>query len=142
MENIIGRVLNAVNGEQSQILENLWLGSEKYDCEWIDTTGINVIINCTKDIPFKCTHVEQIRVPIDDHPSNKPLLDALAPHVIYTMNERLRGGKKIYVHCRAGVQRSASVVVRYLSQYMSLEDSLNYVKEKRPIVFMNGYRLI
>lgn len=49
----------------------------------------------------------------------------------------------VLVHCRAGVSRSASVVIAYVMQAekMGWEAALNYVRERRPVVCPNvGFR--
>ena len=53
------------------------------------------------------------------------------------IHKELLKGSKIFIHCFAGVQRSASVVVAYLSRYtgLSLDESIKCVLSKRPIIF-------
>lgn len=47
--------------------------------------------------------------------------------------------KKIYVHCKAGHGRSVIVVACYLIQYenMDIDESINFIKEKRPCININ-----
>ena len=55
------------------------------------------------------------------------------------INEGIYGGGNVLVHCYAGISRSSTIVIGYLMYQfgMSLNDSLNRVKSKRPIVFPN-----
>jgi hypothetical protein len=54
---------------------------------------------------------------------------------------QLQQGKpiKILVHCQAGISRSATMVIYWLMKRygMSLQESLNYVQRRRPIVNPN-----
>lgn len=51
----------------------------------------------------------------------------------------LAGGGSVFVHCYAGVSRSATVVVAYLMQEhsMNMFYALTLVKQRRPVVFPN-----
>jgi Dual specificity phosphatase, catalytic domain len=51
------------------------------------------------------------------------------------MHEQISRGKKVYVHCLAGVGRSATIVVCYLIKHChySPKDAIAYVKSKRRI---------
>ena len=52
--------------------------------------------------------------------------------------------KVCYVHCQAGVSRSASIVIAYVmyNKRLSFEDALKFVKEKRFYIYPNdGFRL-
>ena len=47
--------------------------------------------------------------------------------------------ERCFVHCRAGVSRSSSVVISYLmlSEKMTFENAKNYVKDKRSVIEPN-----
>ena len=49
------------------------------------------------------------------------------------------GYDKVFVHCAAGMSRSATVVIAYLmwKRKMSLSDAIDFVKKKRPIISPN-----
>ncbi len=49
----------------------------------------------------------------------------------------IKGEEKILVHCWAGSSRSATIVIAYLMwiKKMSFNDALNFVREKREIVY-------
>lgn len=49
------------------------------------------------------------------------------------------GYDKVFVHCAAGMSRSATVVIAYLmwKQKMTLNDAIDFVKKKRPIISPN-----
>ena len=49
-------------------------------------------------------------------------------------------GRNVLVHCAAGQQRSAAIVVAYLMFFnnMPLDKAIKYVRSKRPIAFFYG----
>jgi protein-tyrosine phosphatase len=49
------------------------------------------------------------------------------------------GYDKVFVHCAAGMSRSATIVIAYLmwKQKMLLCDAIDFVKKKRPIISPN-----
>ena len=62
----------------------------------------------------------------------------------YTCINFIEKSKVCFVHCQAGVSRSASIVVAYVMYKLKLkfEDALKYVKEKRDYIYPNaGFRL-
>ena len=64
---------------------------------------------------------------------------------IVTYKVFLKDGKKIFIHCRCGIQRSANLVSALLiySRGYKPDEAFSYVKSKRNIVFfpLNNYRL-
>ncbi len=56
-------------------------------------------------------------------------------HPIKHLGNLVQQGKKIYVHCNAGICRATSTVLGYLYLYegMDLTEGLNFIRAKRPI---------
>ena len=51
--------------------------------------------------------------------------------------------EKIYVHCKEGVGRAATIVISYLVQTgMSLDDSIKIVTECRPFISLTETQLL
>ena len=78
-------------------------------------------------------HKIMIRIGIHDKPSEP--LDTILPRIIPMLLIALQDGKRILVHCQAGMSRSASVAIALLSKYetVSYTEALRIVKSKRPI---------
>ena len=70
----------------------------------------------------------------------------LASHVkrgIETIKKAHSEGKTCFIHCAAGVSRSASIVIAYVmvTKGLNFEEALKYVQERRPCVDPNdGFR--
>lgn len=65
--------------------------------------------------------------------------DQLEEGIEYLANA-LEQGKTVYVHCKAGRGRSASVVIGFLMQYQNLSftEAFALVKEQRPQIHLNN----
>ena len=61
-----------------------------------------------------------------------------APSVRF-IKEALENGGSVFVHCYAGVSRSATMVIAYLMQEhnMNMYQAISLTKAKRPVVFPN-----
>ena len=125
----------------NEIIPNLWLGnsSDSQQIPWINQ--FDIIINCTKDLPFSSqnSNCKNVRIPIDDNLEMieiENMYNCLGPIIDY-IHVQLLKGKKIFVHCFAGVQRSATVIVGYLTKYtpLSLDECIKAVASKRSIIF-------
>jgi len=122
-------------------MPGLWLGNIKIaqNLSFFETNNIHCVINCSKDIPFYCNKCENIRISVNDDLKISEInklyeyFDKAADFI----NSRLLDNKNILVHCYAGKQRSASIIVVYLMKYcdLSLKNSIIVLKSKREIVF-------
>lgn len=82
-----------------------------------------------------CTQlgVEWVQRPVIDFDPEDMARSIQAP--VDALNELLSAGKRVYVHCTAGICRAPGTVVGYLHKYRgkSLEEAMETVKSKRPI---------
>lgn len=124
-----------------EVMPGLWLGNIKIaqNLSFFETNDIHCVINCSKDLPFYCNKCENIRISVNDDLKISEInklyeyFDKAADFI----NSRLLYNKNILVHCYAGKQRSASIIVVYLMKYcdLSLKNSIIVLKSKREIVF-------
>lgn len=143
----------------SQILNNLWLGNinNAKDVNFINKNNINVVVNCTKDIPFIPSVHFKYRIPVNDDLQEHSFHEMYIAlnHIIPVLVKHINRGDKVFIHCFAGMQRSAIVTLALLTaltfnsvfnnnqlnqnslqQYYS--NLKNYLSKCRPIVFTPG----
>lgn len=124
-----------------EILPNLWLGSIiiAKNNEFFQDHDIDIVINCSTDIPFYSNYTKNIRVKVNDNEEESEInkmtqyLNVMSDFIC----KNLQLHKKILVHCYAGKQRSATIIAAYLMKYasMKLDDAIASIKSKRPNAF-------
>jgi dual specificity phosphatase 12 len=131
-----------------QIIPNLWVGNiySAHNNDFLKNNNIKLIINCTPNKEFTDLKLHKIRIPVEDDlkiESNKKLL-AYGIQAIPLIKQVLDDNMGVLVHCMAGIQRSASIVSLYLMKYygFNLEESINYIKSRRPITFYNNINFL
>ena len=134
-----------------EVLPGLWLGNRNasQDEAWLREKNIEAVFNCTKDIPFLTGPWAKYRVPVDDNLQDDQIrnLELWSWEVTYKISHEMKLGKKVLVHCAAGMQRSAACVAMFLiSQFRcTTDEAIAYTKSRRPIAFYgnaNFYRSI
>eukprot|EP00435_Cladocopium_sp_Y103_P043713 s2915_g12.t1 len=126
-----------------KILENLYLGGVEAvsDHSQLTSQGVRAICVCCREfeIPSKsfATGIDYYRVDVEDM-SKEPLEEFLeeATDFIYSWTSQ---NLPVLVHCRAGVSRSASVVLAYMVRFanFTLNDAFVYLRAARPAVTPN-----
>ena len=118
--------------QANEILTNLWLGDIK-DSKHIEfINNIDVIINCTKDIPFINKKKKCLRVNVEDNLKKIEIINLYKylDSITKVINNYLKSNLKIFVHCYAGKQRSATVICAYLIKYLKIP----YVEAKELLI--------
>jgi len=124
----------------SEIFPNLWIGniSDAGNVEWIEK-NIDIVINCTNDIPFSVATKSNVRIPVEDDLTKSEIskLYKYFDSITTFMDSSLRRGKRILIHCFAGKQRSASIVCAFLIRFLELNISscVALLQTRRSIVF-------
>lgn len=125
------------------VLPNLYIGNiyTALNKDILTKNNIDVIINCSTDIPFiKLDSIKMTyRFPIDDDLSEKHI-DNMAQNIdkyVDIIRTHIKNNHNVYVHCRAGIQRSPSVIIGYLIKYndMDLTQAIHYLRSVRNGVF-------
>ena len=125
---------------------SLFLGSKEdaKNEKFANDNKISVIINVTRDVKdhYKYGTMMYYRVPIDDD-----LTDISTAYMAYHLRYmpeiiqfHLSKGDNLLVHCFAGKERSATVVLAYLIKYHfhSYKLALKYLLDKKKDVFYHG----
>ena len=127
----------------NEIIPGLWLGNRKasQDIDWLKEKNITVIFNATKDIPFAQGNRSMYRIPVDDNLEDDEIrnMEHWSWEIVFKVMKEYNAGKKILIHCYAGVQRSAAITAMVLiARYRcNTDEAIRYIKSKRPIAFTN-----
>ncbi|GMT00320.1 hypothetical protein PENTCL1PPCAC_22494 [Pristionchus entomophagus] len=132
--------VNPTYARIDQILPNLFIsGVTALSPSILDEHGITYIINATNEVPnLRClSHLARHKLWLDDTPET-PIynqLEETANQIACLLSE----GHSILVHCLAGVSRSASLILAYLTKYhtRSLEKAFHLLQSIRPLVRPN-----
>ena len=124
------------------IIPRLWLGNfeSSQNLDFLKKNRITVIVNCSKDLPFlELPGVYKYRVPVHDNLKQEEIIAMIGwiQKIVPLLDEHYQKGRSILIHCAAGMQRSAIVMLSYLYQYhtKSAPRAYNIIKLKRPIAF-------
>jgi predicted protein tyrosine phosphatase len=138
--------------DANEIVPRLWLGNRRAaaNMEWLQTNNIDVVMNCTKDLPFaEDTGVvgrRVYRIPVDDSLRERDInyMTTASEEVAYTLLREYKSGSRILVHCAAGMQRSAAAVAMFLMTFFRwpAEKAIKRIRSIRPIAFTPGINFL
>lgn len=124
-----------------EILPRLWLGNvhASTDEDFIHEHHIEVVFNCTKNLPFSPIIPHKYRVPVDDNLKEEEIrnMELWSAEITYKIMAEFKEGRTILIHCMAGMQRSAAAVAFFLIAHTKMHalDAMRFIKERRPIAF-------
>lgn len=123
-----------------QIIPNLWIGSERdaMSASFFKKHTIRLVVNATANIPFgEHADAGRYRIPVDDHPDENEVMLRHLPIVVPLIDDVLRHGHGVLVHCRAGMQRSATVVAAYLmwKRGLTTDQALEFINKRKHETF-------
>lgn len=122
-----------------QIIKNLWIGSERdaADASFMKKHNIRLIVNATDAVPVYVRGIKVLRVPVGDSPEYQEKMGKYIPIATVAINDVLAHGHGVLVHCRAGMNRSATIVAGYLmfKKGISARDAMAFIKQKKAECF-------
>mgnify|MGYP000153255534 CR=1 FL=1 len=123
----------------SQISSNLHVGGQYRPCGWpiLKARGITGVVNMRDELEADDSDTgilpsNYLRLPtIDDE---APMLEHLYSGVAFIAEEISRGGS-VYIHCRSGVGRSATMAAAYLvSSGLNPDEAWASIQKIRPFI--------
>lgn len=125
-----------------EIVPGLFLGDATDACNIKEEAPhIKSIINASRDASL-CVHAADpaysyLHIPVSD--TSKALIMQAFPRTCEFIDNALRAGEPVLVHCRVGRSRSPTIVAAYLVRKLkfSAENALNHIRSIRPIVAPN-----
>lgn len=135
--------------EYNEIIPGLYVGNMQSakNKDFFKAHGIKAVLNMTPEIPHYYSNsngdIEYMRITVNDSLQNEDFnkMFKYFPSGISFIYKNLNlEGKKVLIHCHAGMQRSAAMVVAYLMfiHRIPLKKAIDAVIQKRPIAFSFG----
>ena len=120
----------------NEIIPNIYIGNAW--SSFLNYKDFDVIVNITKDIGFPEKFKKtKIRIPVDDLYifKNQDIKNYL--NYLDELQELYNQNKKILIHCRCGIQRSAFITQQLIMKILNIDESntINLIKSKRKICF-------
>jgi len=127
----------------SRVLQNLYLGGKEavQDVKSLELQGICAVVCCSRDheIPDEkfVPGLEYMRVDVED--MGREPIGLFFPETTEFIHTQLLQERPVLVHCKAGVSRSASILLAYLMEYRqySLIDAFRLLIRLRPEITPN-----
>lgn len=117
-----------------KITNHVWIGSEATaaDKDFLRKHNIKFIVNCSTDIP-RFTDIPMLRVPVYDDPSDADKMVKYFGIASVAIRDVTRYGGNVLVHCRAGQNRSSTVVAAYLMTIKKIGyvDAMKLIRERK-----------
>ncbi|CAH2277189.1 dual specificity phosphatase 1 [Pelobates cultripes] len=127
-------------GGPVEILPFLYLGSAYHASrkDMLDALGITALINVSANCPnhFEGHYVYK-SIPVED--SHKADISSWFNEAIDFIDSVKKIGGRVFVHCQAGISRSATICLAYLmrTNRVKLDEAFEFVKQRRSIISPN-----
>ncbi|KAG8578665.1 hypothetical protein GDO81_010575 [Engystomops pustulosus] len=127
-------------GGPVEILPFLYLGSAYHASrkDMLDTLGITALINVSANCPNHFEgHYQYKSIPVED--SHKADISSWFNEAIDFIDSIKNKGGRVFVHCQAGISRSATICLAYLmrTNRVKLDEAFEFVKQRRSIISPN-----
>jgi len=126
-----------------KILDHLYIGNiyAALNNDIINEHNITVVMNCSVSIPFDESIKYKYRLSILDNETDEEIekMTLGMDKYIDIIHTHIQNNENVLVHCKAGVQRSATIVVGYLMKYLGFEltEAIKTLKNIRPCVMQS-----
>ncbi|XP_053735116.1 dual specificity protein phosphatase 1 [Synchiropus splendidus] len=127
-------------GGPVEILPFLYLGSAYHASrkDMLDMLGITALINVSANCPnhFEDSYVYK-SIPVEDN--HKADISSWFNEAIEFIDSVKNKGGRVFVHCQAGISRSATICLAYLmrTNRVKLDEAFEFVKQRRSIISPN-----
>lgn len=128
----------------AEIRKNLFLGNAKMaNSIWLlQQLNITVVVNCAIEVESKLFGHQNLTHYFlsmnDDHQQD---ILTILPKIIPIIDQHLKNGEAVLIHCAQGISRSASILAGYLmwSEKKPFQEILKSIKSKREVASPNLY---
>ncbi|OCT87728.1 dual specificity protein phosphatase 1-B [Xenopus laevis] len=127
-------------GGPVEILPFLYLGSAYHASrkDMLEALGITALINVSANCPNHFEgHFQYKSIPVED--SHKADISSWFNEAIDFIDSIKTCGGRVFVHCQAGISRSATICLAYLmrTNRVKLDEAFEFVKQRRSIISPN-----
>ncbi|XP_077073364.1 dual specificity protein phosphatase 1 [Siphateles boraxobius] len=127
-------------GGPVEILPFLYLGSAYHASrkDMLDMLGITALINVSANCPNHFEdHYQYKSIPVEDN--HKANISSWFNEAIEFIDSVRNKDGRVFVHCQAGISRSATICLAYLmrTNRVRLEEAFEFVKQRRSIISPN-----
>lgn len=129
----------------AEVLDHVYLGDSDaaMNTDMLRCLGINSIVNCASgSVLTSCEFYDEDFAYVEFEAEDMPGYDLLGNHFDETrqfLDVCAANDRKALVHCAAGINRSAALVVAYymVSKNKKLVDAVAFCFQRRPIILCN-----
>jgi hypothetical protein len=120
--------------EPIEIVEGLYLGNAQtaQNSHYLKKLGVTHVLTVASGLPPVFPKKFKYKI-VDVQDTDDDNLEAHFDECIQFIQSALDAREGVLVHCRAGVSRSASIVIAYVmkAKKMGVQEAMDFVKEKR-----------